>query len=175
MDDEERRLRLEALFTSYARDVLAYARRRIDVATADDVLSEVFVVAWRRLEEIPAGDPLPWLLACARRVLANQRRGERRRAAVIERLQGEAAAVQGPVEPSDGALARALASIGERDREVLLLVAWEGLSAEQAAAVLGCSRATFFVRLHRARRRLSAALGAGDETPAPTTLEVCSD
>jgi RNA polymerase sigma-70 factor, ECF subfamily len=175
MDDQERRRQLEALFTGYGRDVLAYARRRIDVTTADDVLSEVFVVAWRRLEEVPAEDPLPWLLACARRVLANERRGERRRGAVIDRLQVQGAAVQGPVEPSDGALAGALASIGERDREVLLLVAWEGLSAEQAAAVLGCSRATFFVRLHRARRRLSAALGAEELVGAATTLEVCSD
>lgn len=175
MDDNERRRRLEALFTSYGRDVLAYARRRIDVATADDVLDEVFVVAWRRLEEIPAGDPLPWLLACARRVVANQRREERRRAALVNRLAVEASISEGPVEPSDGALARALASISERDREVLLLVAWEGLSAEQAAAVVGCSRPTFLVRLHRARRRLSAALGADEEAVAPRILEVCND
>ena len=175
MEDDERRVRLEALFVEYGRDVLAYARRRIDITTADDVLSEVFVVAWRRLDDIPTGDPLPWLLACARRVLANQRRGERRRAAVVERLQVQAAAVQGPVEPTDGALARALGSISERDREVLLLVAWEELSAEQAASVLGCSRPTFFVRLHRARRRLSAALGADAEQDARAILEVCND
>src|ERR1700733_1908946 len=88
MDAEERRLRLEALFIAHADDVLAYAQRRSDAETADDVLSEVFVVAWRRLEEVPA-DPLPWLLACARRVLANQRRAERRRAAFVDRLSAD--------------------------------------------------------------------------------------
>jgi RNA polymerase sigma-70 factor (ECF subfamily) len=170
MDDDERRLRLEALFTGYARDVLAYARRRVDVATADDVLSEVFVVAWRRLEDIPLGDPLPWLLACARRVLANQRRGERRRAAFVDRLAVEASTCADPVEPSDGRLARGLASIGARDREVLLLIAWEGLSAEQAASVMGCSRPTFLVRLHRARRHLTAALDVEDEPDAVEAL-----
>jgi RNA polymerase sigma factor (sigma-70 family) len=172
MDDDERRLRLEALFTSYAGDVLAYARRRIDAVTADDVVSEVFVVAWRRLNEVPVGDPLPWLLACARRVLANQRRGERRRAAFVDRLAAESSTRAAPVEPADGVLARALANIGKRDREVLLLVAWEGLSAEQAASVLGCSRPTYLVRLHRARRRLAAALDGESETSSARTLEV---
>jgi RNA polymerase sigma factor (sigma-70 family) len=175
MDDEERRVRLEALFAGYAADVLAYARRRTDVSTADDVLSEVFVVAWRRLEEIPAPDPLPWLLACARRVLANHRRGERRRAAFLQRFAVEEPASEGPIEPPDRRLAQALASIGDQDREVLLLVAWEDLSAEQAASVLGCSRPTFLVRLHRARKRLSAALAADADRDAAAMLEVCSD
>jgi RNA polymerase sigma-70 factor (ECF subfamily) len=175
MDDDARRVRLEELFASYSADVLAYARRRTDVSTADDVLSEVFVVAWRRLEEIPASDPLPWLLACARRVLANHRRGERRRAAFIERLAVEAVTTEGPVELPDRGLARALASISEQDREVLLLVAWEELSAEQAASVIGCSRPTFSVRLHRARKRLSAALAADAGRDAAAMLEVCRD
>ncbi len=172
MDDDERRRRLEALFAGYASVVLAYARRRTDGATADDVLSEVFVVAWRRLLEVPAGDPLPWLLACARRVLANQRRGDRRRAAFVESLAVEALAGEGPVELPDRGLARALSSISEQDREVLLLVAWEGLSAAQAASVVGCSRQTFLVRLHRARKRLSAALAADAERDVAATLEV---
>jgi DNA-directed RNA polymerase specialized sigma24 family protein len=56
------------VFAAYAAVVLAYARRRTDSATADDVLGEVFVIAWRRLEQIPP-EPAPWLLACARHVL----------------------------------------------------------------------------------------------------------
>jgi RNA polymerase sigma-70 factor, ECF subfamily len=179
MGAEERRLRLEALFVAHADDVLAYARRRSDAATADDVLSEVFVVAWRRLDEVPA-DPVPWLLACARRVLANQRRAERRRVAFVDRLSAdrlpaEAVNSDGSVELPDRVLAQALASLSERDREILLLIAWEELSIEQAATMLGCSRPTLSVRLHRARQRLASAL-VTDETAAPaSTLEVCNE
>jgi len=63
---------------------------------------------------------------------------------------------------SDGALASALATLGERDREVLLLTAWEGLAPGEAATVLGCSRNAFAVRLHRARRRLASALNRAE-------------
>ena len=174
MGEDERRLRLEALFVAHARTVLAYARRRTDPVTADDVLSDVFVVAWRRLDEVPA-DPAPWLLACARRVLANQQRGEQRRAKLAERLMANTSRAQVSVELNDGALAQALASLNERDREVLLLVAWEDLSAERAAAVLGCSPQTFSVRIHRARKRLAGALAAADAARSPTTMEACND
>jgi len=179
MGPEERRLRLEALFVAHADDVLAYARRRSDAATADDVLSEVFVVAWRRLDEVSA-DPLPWLLACARRVLANQRRGERRRAAFVDRLSrdrlpADAVSIDGSVDLSDRVLAQALASLSERDREVLLLIAWEELSIEQASSMLGCSRPTLSVRLHRARKRLASALAIYEETVAASALEVCNE
>src|SRR6185437_14080530 len=84
MRDVERRQLLEGLFNEHAAAVRAYALRRIDPASADDTVSEVFVVACRRIEEIPP-DALPWLLACARRVLANQYRGARRRLALVDR------------------------------------------------------------------------------------------
>lgn len=134
-----------------------YALRRTDPATADDVVSDVFVVACRRLPDVP-DDALPWLLGCARRVLANQRRGERRQRALSERLTGGETAAA-PESPDRG-LAAALATLSEADREVLMLVAWEGLEPERAARVLGCSRGALAVRLHRARRRLARALVA---------------
>lgn len=157
MSEAERRARLERLFGEHAGAVRAYARRRIDSASADDVVSEVFVATWRRLDDVPA-DPLPWLLACARRVLANQRRGERRRSALTDSLARFAAGSDGVGRMGDGSLAAALAVLREDDRELLMLIAWEGLSSEQAAAALGCSRGTLAVRLHRARRRLSTAI-----------------
>jgi RNA polymerase sigma-70 factor (ECF subfamily) len=172
-DDIERRSRLERLFADHAPAVLAYARRRADPATADDVLSEVFVVAWRRLDEMP-GDALPWLLGCARRVLANQRRGEHRRSALAERM-AHAHSLGFVPELDDGALADALASLTERDREVLRLVAWEDVSPERAAAVLGCSTRAFTMRLHRARKRLATALGTPTATAAQTTTEAFND
>jgi RNA polymerase sigma factor (sigma-70 family) len=152
----DQRRRLEALFREHANPVHAYARRRSSSTVADDVVGEVFVIAWRRIDEVP--DPaLPWLLGCARRVLANQRRSERRASALRSRL----AANQSRALPTDGGdevLRRALNELRGRDREVLLLTAWEGLGPDEVATVLGCSKATMEVRLHRARRRLEAAL-----------------
>jgi len=168
MDDDERRARLEALFEAHARTVLAYARRRTDHASAADVLSDVFVVAWQRLERIPE-DALPWLLACARRTLANHQRGERRRHRLVERLMASTPRIASPApEIPDDALAQALATLSERDREALFLTEWEGLSAKQAARALGCSPQAFWVRSHRARSRLAAAL---DHPTNTITLE----
>jgi RNA polymerase sigma-70 factor (ECF subfamily) len=172
--EDDRRSRAEALFAAHARAVLAYARRRASAATADDVLSDVFLVAWRRLDDLPA-DPRPWLLACARTALANHQRADRRRLRLLGRLSATGAAASPPIELRDGALAHALAALSERDREVLLLPAWEGLSAERAAAVLGCSPEAFRVRSYRARKRLAAALKSADTAKAPTTIEVCND
>ncbi len=115
MDDAQRRAQLESLFATHAAGVLAYARRRTDSTTADDVLSEVFVIAWRRLEQIPP-EPVPWLLACARHVLAHAHRGEHRRAALFERLKAAPPRTDLPAELSDGVLGRALACLPERDR-----------------------------------------------------------
>jgi RNA polymerase sigma-70 factor (ECF subfamily) len=158
MKDVDRRHRLERLFDEHAAAVRAYALRRIDPVSADDTVSEVFIVACRRLDDIPQ-DALPWLLACARRVLANQYRGARRRLALVDRLSSvsdEAAGVSGADAPER--LLRALDSLSDSDRELLMMIAWEGLAPARAAAALECSRATLAVRLHRARRRLQAAL-----------------
>ncbi len=173
MRDHDRRQRLELLFDEHAAAVRAYALRRIDPASAEDTVSEVFVVACRRLEEIPA-DALPWLLACARRVLANQYRGARRRLALTDRLSSVSDEVVGASDIDAGErLLRALDSLSEGDRELLMMVAWEGLEPARAAAALECSRATLAVRLHRAKGRLRAALeegGLGSPT-RPTAME----
>jgi RNA polymerase sigma-70 factor, ECF subfamily len=165
----EPRARFETLYREHAGAVRAYARRRIDAAAADDVVAEAFLVAWRRLDEVP-GEPLPWLLGVARRVLANKRRGEARAAALKDRV----AATDPPpviVEPPSGRLGDALQALGERDREALLLVAWEGLTSGQAAEVLGLRPGTFAVRLHRARRRLERLLDAREADDPEAVLE----
>jgi RNA polymerase sigma-70 factor, ECF subfamily len=160
----ERRGRLQQLFAEHASAVRAYARRRTDEASADETVSEVFVVAWRRLDDLPQ-EALPWLLACARRILANQRRADRRRSALHEHVT-EAAALL-PQQMTGlilgGRLGAALEQLRDSDRELLLLTAWEGLDAPEVAQVMGCSRRTLAVRMHRARRRLSQAL---ERTPA---------
>jgi RNA polymerase sigma factor (sigma-70 family) len=159
---DDRRATFEALFRFHHAEVRAYVRRRNPGAAADDAVAETFLVAWRRLEEI-GDDPLPWLLAVARRVLANQRRGDHRRTALVQRLSGATAAADPGWEPPAAMspeLAAALAGLSPREREALLLVAWEGLEPARAARAAGCSPATFRVRLHRARGRVRDQLAA---------------
>jgi RNA polymerase sigma-70 factor (ECF subfamily) len=157
VDRNAAEVRLEGLFAAHAAAVRSYARRRVPVAEADDVVSEVFAVAWRRIDDVPA-EALPWLLRCAQHVIAHHYRRERRAGALTERLRERL--VGSPA--ADGVLADALAELGDRDRELLLLIAWDGLTAAEAAKVCGCSRGALAVRLHRARRRLAAALHRRD-------------
>lgn len=158
------RARLEALYSAHAAAVHAYARRRTDATAAEDAVAETFLVAWRRLDRVPAEDPLPWLFATARHVIGNQRRGETRREALRARLALERPVAPEALNPAGGVsdegarLLRALAALSPSDREALLLTAWEGLEPARAAAALGCSRGAFNVRIHRARKRLERTL-----------------
>ena len=148
--------------------VWAYALRRAP-RVADEVVAETFLVAWRRLDEVP-DDALPWLIGVARNVRANLHRSDRRRDALVQRLRPEVAAGDDPATSVDerDALRGALAGLSETDREVLLLTAWDDLDRGQVARALGCSRANVAVRLFRARRRLEAALGEDNSThPIP--------
>jgi RNA polymerase sigma-70 factor, ECF subfamily len=154
--------RFEDVFRRHHPAVVAYARRRVPSDAADDVVASTFLVAWRRVEEIPA-DSLPWLLAVARNVIATQRRGSRRRSALRLRLEhAEAGSGSTPSadEPAAG-VAAALGRLPANDREAITLIAWDGLRPAQAAAVLGQSPAAFRVRLHRAKRRLRRELERG--------------
>lgn len=170
----ERRVRFELLFRRYEPAVRAYALRRVGPSLADDVVAEVFLVCWRRFEEVPA-DALPWLLGVARNVLGTLRRGEHRRAALRGRLaEVQASAQRELVGIGDGVLAAAMTQLSESDRELLLLVAWEGLSIRQLAASLGLRPSTARVRLMRARRRLRLALAgaeAASHACVPATME----
>lgn len=141
--------------------MLAYALRRTDRESAQDATAEAFVVAWRRLDSLPE-EPLPWLYGITRRTLANQRRGQRRRGELQARLEHDAQAEQ---DNGDGSVLTALASLGRSDRELLMLIAWEGLTPREAAAALGCSANACRIRLHRARRKLDRALQVNGHRP----------
>ena len=93
------------------------------------MVSDTFVVCLRRIDRVPV-EPLPWLYAVARKTLANERR---KRARV---MRGGLAPVAEPAPVGDGALAIAFKALSERDREVLRLVAWEGLSLADTAPCL---------------------------------------
>jgi RNA polymerase sigma-70 factor (ECF subfamily) len=155
--------RFERLWSAHYAAVHAHARRRV-AERADEVCAEVFLVAWRRLDEVPR-DGLPWLLAASRNVIGTTWRGDARRAALQDRLDAERVPVAR--EPGgDPGLDGALAQLGERDRELLLLVYWEGLTPSRAAKALGLAPAAARTRLWRARRLLRRnleGLEAGDE------------
>jgi RNA polymerase sigma factor (sigma-70 family) len=157
--------RFEGLFREHHAAVRGYALRRAPADLAQDAVAETFLVAWRRLDDVP-GDALPWLYGVARRVLANQRRSANRGAALERRLAAvETVSRSGDPGDTAGEAAAARGARGrlkERDREALMLVAWHGLSRERAARAAGCSRAAFSVRLHRARARLAAELALPD-------------
>ena len=154
MGDPRRRNRDEKwfveLYNSAYSDVLRYARRRVDEDAARDAAAETFLVAWRRLDVIPA-EPLPWLYGVARGVLANEVRRSRRQIRTASRVAASLPEV--PTDHSDRIsetemVAAALASLSEGDREVISLVAWEGLEIQAAARVVGCTPGAFAVRLH---------------------------
>lgn len=153
--------RFERLFRRHHPAVSSYARRRAPSEVADDVVASTFLVAWRRLDQVP-DEPLPWLLAVARNVIATQHRGARRRGALVSRLQRAGERPDPP--PADeraGHVVAALARLPAGDREAITLIAWDGLQPAEAARVLGQSAAAFRVRLHRARRRLQRELDRG--------------
>jgi RNA polymerase sigma-70 factor (ECF subfamily) len=147
----------EEIYDCHREAVEAYARRRVPADLVDDVVSETFLVCWRKLGDVP-GDPLPWLYAVVRKTIANQRRAAAR---AVTGGGGEAVATGAPEPVGDPQLAAAFARLSDRDREVLRLVAWEGLSLAQASTVLGCTTVSCRVRFHRAKRRLAALLEAG--------------
>jgi RNA polymerase sigma-70 factor, ECF subfamily len=148
--------RFERLWTEHYADVHAHAARRVG-ARADEVCAEVFLVAWRRLDEIPR-DALPWLLATSRNVIGTTWRGEVRRARLQDRLEAERQPGAGASGELDPDLDAALARLDEGDRELLLLVYWEELTPSRAAKALGLAPAAARTRLWRARRRLREAL-----------------
>jgi RNA polymerase sigma-70 factor (ECF subfamily) len=154
------RAAFEAVFRAYVGAVHAYALRRSDATTADDVVADTFLVCWRRFDRVP-DDALPWLYAVARRCLANRLRAGRReqaRPAPAVATAADATAEAYEERARTREVLAALAELPPKEREALQLCAWEGLSPAVAARVAGCSASAFRVRLHRARRRLAAAL-----------------
>lgn len=163
MSDAQRRERFEEVYRELYAPICGYVLRRVRrPEDAAEVVAETFATLWRRFDSCPRGtDRRPWLFGVARRVVANQRRGERRRSALGERLAAHvdpaALETSGPNEPPSE-LARAFATLSDSDRELLSLVAWEGLSRDELAIALGTSRSVVRLRLHRARKRLRDAL-----------------
>jgi RNA polymerase sigma factor (sigma-70 family) len=164
-DSGARRDRFQALYEANYHRVLGFALRRVGRDDAADVVAETFLAAWRRLDDVPEGETARlWLYGTARRVLANQHRGRLRRARLAERVRAETVAgAQLPSAAADISLAAAaFARLRSEDRELLGLVAWEGLDAGGIAQVCGCSRNAARIRIHRARRRFAQELARAE-------------
>ncbi|MHB1539374.1 MAG: RNA polymerase sigma factor [Solirubrobacteraceae bacterium] len=157
------RERFVAIYEENEARLSTYAlRRTTSEEDAADLVAETFAVAWRRIAHVPGGEAATlWLFGVARRLLANQRRGELRRRRLATRLAGQreppAAHEQEHALDRD-AFQRALGRMPEEQREVLSLVAWEGLTTSELASVLGCTGNAAKIRLHRARKRLAKEL-----------------
>lgn len=154
--------RFEAMYERHAKSVLAYFLRRCDSETARDGTAEVFLIAWRRLPDVPEGDgTIRWLYGTARRVLANQRRAQARRGRLLDRIRSNGAPVD--VAPDVAIVRReqdrevhdALRRLKSEDRELLRLALWEELPREDLAAYRGCNRHAAAQRVYRATRRLA--------------------
>jgi len=163
VNDDHRRF--TDMYDECRQRVWAYAVSRAGRQIADEVVSETFAIAWRRLDDLPER-PLPWLLGVARNVLRENIRAQARRDSLQAELRAWTEGDHAELVTERLEVLRALAALSEDDRELLLLVAWHDLTVKQAAEVVGCNQAAFRVRLHRARRRLARAL---EEPAAPVS------
>jgi RNA polymerase sigma-70 factor (ECF subfamily) len=179
VNDDDDTARFERCFTDNYPAIAAYLLRRCPTREdAEDAATEVFAIAWRRVGALPAPpEDRLWLFGVARRVLANHARAARRRERLWHRLRDRSGAdgtePSGAAEPG-GAAARALRSLNDADRELLTLLAWDGLAVAEIAQVLGVSAPVVSRRLYRARDRFAQALGdappPGHDLPDMTTL-----
>jgi RNA polymerase sigma-70 factor (ECF subfamily) len=157
-----------------------YLRRRIHPNQAEDVLSDVLLTVWRRIDDAPEERALPWCYGIARRALSNERRGQRRHLRLVERLEAEPreTAIPDPAEAGpDFELRAALDDLSTDDQEVLRLWAWERLEPREIATVLGVSVNAATLRLSRARSRLAGRLDrqnrdVGGHEPVEGTQEM---
>lgn len=147
----------EELFRAFADDVYRYVRRRVDANDAEDITAEVFATACRRITEVPLGAELPWLYRTAWNHVSNHWR--KRTPLVVEQVQETADEFDdfADLVTESAALREAWASLSARDREVLRLVAWEGLDGAGLAAALGIGVSGAGAALWRARQHLRAA------------------
>lgn len=152
--------KLNQLYDKHNGAVWAYCVRRLPSDDVSDAVADVFAVAWRRLDDIPENDALPWLYGVARRVVADHMRSQNRRHRLVTRLAGVGARTPAQPEPQviQGdeyhQVHEALSMLREKDREVLLLAAWEELPHQEIAKILECSPAAAAQRLHRAKQKL---------------------
>ena len=170
---QQAELQYRRLFDDFHREVYAYCRRRADAETAADCASDAFLVAWRRLDEVPSGDAaLGWLYGVARRTLANEFRRQRRWRRLLTRLRRIDPIADPPPEvivirrELDEAVLAALGRLRPEEQELLRLALWEELPHAEIATLLGCSTQAATQRIYRATRHAAREYQRLDHTPA---------
>jgi RNA polymerase sigma-70 factor, ECF subfamily len=166
MNDDDARdpAEFRRMYRAHYRTVCRYLAARVDRELVEDLAAETFLVAWRRQRELPDRHLLPWLLNTAGKCLANQRRSQKRAGALVERLSGVIAQEDGGIEKDVArraqlrAVLATLAALDERERELLLLRYWDGLTPREIAVAMELSPVLVRARLHRASRRLRGEL-----------------
>lgn len=151
---------LSSLFAQHGPALLGYLARRVDdPEDAADLLSETFLIAWRRRSALPSspGDR-PWLYGVARHVLANQRRATRRRNAATQALADLVLQVTTPAPETSIDVRRALDMLDPLDREIVTLSAWEALTSGEIAQIVQLPPSTVRARHARARAVIRACL-----------------
>jgi RNA polymerase sigma-70 factor, ECF subfamily len=167
--------RFNALYRSTRKDVLAYlARRAHGHDEAADLLAETYLIAWRKLDQVPKDEQgRLWLFGVARNLLKKQARHHHLQDELTKRLEQELRATAPSPTLSDGPwsdkLRQAISDLPEKEREILLLTAWEGLAPREIAAIIGSSANAVRVRLARARSRLRPELTASTNPICTTT------
>ncbi|MGB8857989.1 MAG: RNA polymerase sigma factor [Ilumatobacteraceae bacterium] len=176
-------LQFALIFDRHIDEVRRFVVRRLGPSRADDVVSEVFRVAFERRAtfEVAAVSALPWLYGIATNLVRRDHRSHARRLAALHRADGHRTVVNDPLLDAAArvdanaevrGLGAALLALGDDEREVLLLVAWEQLTPTEAAAVLGIPAATARTRLRRARMRVRSSLNTNHDRE---TEEVATD
>jgi RNA polymerase sigma factor (sigma-70 family) len=163
--------RFDRLYSENLPLILGYAARRCaEYSDAADVAAEVFTILWRRLDEVPAGEERLWLFGVARRTLANHRRGQQRRSELTQRLEEAMLTHHVSAVPEGRAaiVSHAVAQLPDRDRELLTLAVWDGLSPTEIAMLEGIPAGTVRSQLMRARTRLRRQL---ERPPRPVAPE----
>ena len=167
-DPASREARFENLYRSTATDLLAFLTRRAsDPEEATDILAEVYLVAWRRLDKVPTDEGARlWLFGVARKLLLRSNRQLRSHQDLVRGITAELFAGTGRQEPDDEFTDRVRASVRKlprAQREALLLTAWEGLKPREIAKVTDSTANLVRVRLHLARKQLRRELSAAPE------------
>jgi RNA polymerase sigma-70 factor (ECF subfamily) len=165
--DLDRRERFEAVVVVVYEPLQRYFGRRAQPADVSDLLNDALLVIWRRLDHVPADDPLPWSYGVAKRCLANHRRAAERRLRLVGRIEQRTPRHTtdqcAPLTEIDHPqLEAALRELGESDRELIRLWAWEQLEPREIAVVLDTTPNAVSLRLTRAKQKLTSSLERQD-------------
>ena len=173
--DQERRRRFEALTEQIYEPVYRYLRRRMPIHDAEEVVNDVLVTIWRRLDDVPEPNALPWAYGVARRATANHRRGDTRRLALVNRIEAEPMAVINPEPQDHPVLEAAINELTSSEQEIVRLWAWEGLEPREIAAVLDTNANAVSIKLTRIKAKISKEMRKNPSIAGHNRIETTGD